>query len=111
VVELSDDELVPAMLRVETVETDTGSVQLRLVGEADISTVPVLRSAIDGALRSAPERLLLDVGELSFIDSSGLAELLAAAHSIGTVVLRDPPAIVRRIVTMSGLDSILRMSP
>jgi anti-sigma B factor antagonist len=46
-------------------------------GELDLATAPALELALDSALGSAP-RVVLDLRELDFIDSSGLRTLLTA---------------------------------
>jgi anti-sigma B factor antagonist len=46
-------------------------------GELDLATAPALETALDGALTEAP-RVVLDLRELDFIDSSGLRTLLSA---------------------------------
>jgi anti-sigma B factor antagonist len=46
-------------------------------GELDLATAPALEAALDRALTAAP-RVVLDLRELEFIDSSGLRALLTA---------------------------------
>jgi anti-anti-sigma factor len=46
-------------------------------GELDLATAPALELALDGALADAL-RVVLDLRELDFIDSSGLRTLLSA---------------------------------
>jgi anti-anti-sigma factor len=60
----------------------------RLVGELDMSTVPVAQERLRDGLRRAGE-LILDTSELSFIDAQGLRMLIALgeeAVSAATVV-------------------------
>lgn len=54
-----------------------GRVQVRLSGELDLSTVPLLRAAV-AALPAAPA-LELDLAPLTFCDSQGLLVLLDTA--------------------------------
>ena len=46
-------------------------------GELDLATAPALEHALDGAMGEAA-RVVLDLRELDFIDSSGLRTLLSA---------------------------------
>ena len=51
--------------------------RIRPFGELDVATAPLLRAELD-ALRNAGHRhLIVDLGRLSFIDSSGLRCILA----------------------------------
>jgi anti-sigma B factor antagonist len=58
---------------------DTGGVAvLALSGELDILRTPRLRVAINEALRARPAALVIDLCEVSFVDSTALALLLNA---------------------------------
>lgn len=46
--------------------------QIAVAGELDISSVVEVRRVTENALRGNPETLLLDLGELTFCDSSGI---------------------------------------
>lgn len=85
-----------------------GSSQLALAGELDLSTVEELSAALNELV---PEggRIVLDVSELSFMDSTGLRVLLDVATRLregGTVVLRGPQDQVRRVIEISGVESV-----
>ena len=58
---------------------DAGGPRIALRGELDIATAPRLQEAIDDALAAAPARLVLDLRELSFLDSSGLRLFIVLA--------------------------------
>jgi anti-sigma B factor antagonist len=62
-------------------ETREGAVhRLTPVGELDLATAPVLESAFDDALRDADaEMIVVELTELSFIDSTGI-HLLMRMH-------------------------------
>jgi anti-anti-sigma factor len=70
---------------------------LKLAGELDLATVPQLKEALRDFAPTDPVRL--DLGELTFLDSTGLHAILALARSRrgdGSVVLVDAsPAVVR----------------
>jgi anti-anti-sigma factor len=55
-----------------TSEFQPGGARLHLTGELDIATAPALEAAVDAALKRGAQRLLLDLSDLSFVDSSGL---------------------------------------
>jgi anti-anti-sigma factor len=56
----------------------TGLVAVR--GEIDLSSVDRIRRAIDAALSSRPETVVLDLSEISFCDSSGIHLVVTAHH-------------------------------
>jgi len=45
------------------------------------------------------------------MDSSGVALLLTVAGQVPSLEIRQPPAIVRRVVELTGLATILPMTP
>lgn len=77
-------------------------------GELDASTVPGLARH----LTIAPGSLVvLDLCELSFIDSSGLGAIHAARHRAlndgGNLVVCRPNPMVYRILEITGLDILV----
>lgn len=55
-----------------------GAVTLVIAGEIDQGNVAVLRAAVDEALATGPGRLRLDLSGVTFLDSMGVAALVAA---------------------------------
>lgn len=104
-----DDDAISA--RFERVGDETGECVLHVSGEVDLSNAALLRQAIAGFLVSAPTRLVVDVHELTFMDSSGLAVLLQAATKVEAVVVRRPRDVVRRLLETTGVTHILQMEP
>ncbi len=84
---------------------------IRLSGELDMISVERVRAVIDKALAGQNERLIFDVSELEFMDSSGIALLISVTRKVPAVEVRNPTAIVRRIIELTGLTEILRMTP
>lgn len=86
-------------------------------GELDLSNVGTLSGVLDDLYREGAETIVLDLGLLDFIDSSGLA-LLVLSHkrfnlSGGDCCLRLLPAqadSVRRTFALTGLDEGLPFS-
>jgi anti-sigma B factor antagonist len=69
----------------------TGSgahVRLRAIGEIDSSSAPALRTELATALDLAPAELLLDLCDVTFLDSAGLSVLAAAHRRAGTAGVR-----------------------
>jgi anti-sigma B factor antagonist len=51
-------------------------------GEIDVSSVGAFRNALSEATRAGVDRLVIDLSEVSFIDSSGLGALLEAHNRL-----------------------------
>lgn len=83
---------------------------VRLSGAIDLTSAPELRGVLDDAIERGAERIVLDVAEVDFIDSSGLAVIALVAERLGNVELRHPIAIVRRIIEVTGLSAIIEVS-
>ena len=61
------------------IEEHAGAAVVIPTGELDLATAPVLEAALAKAFASeGPPRVVLDLRELEFIDSSGLRTLLTA---------------------------------
>jgi anti-anti-sigma factor len=86
-------------------------IRLRLVGELDIATAPVLTERLN---RLPLDALVvrLDLSELEFIDSSGLHVLLEATRDSGGLVEVDPHVApqVRRLLELTHTDRLIGAS-
>ena len=99
----------PVEIRVRSLDA---TVTVALVGELDDAAVPsveasILRAAVDHAAR----RLRLDLGGLTFIDSSGLAMLIRIERRSGENGFRfsvvEPSEAVRTRLDRTGLLTLL----
>jgi anti-sigma B factor antagonist len=95
--------------RVE-IEELGGDVRAAVVtGELDQATVPELKQALEPAIDAGSGSLLVDLSDCAFIDSSGLAALLATRERITATAGRAfavccPDTQVRRLLEITGLD-------
>jgi anti-anti-sigma factor len=71
--------------------------RLKLHGEADISTVSILRIALQGLEGD----FTLDLSELTFMDSSGLHAIMDGRRGI-TVTLVGVRPIIMRVLEVAG---------
>lgn len=88
------------------VRVDVGSRVAWLRGELDLSTEERLAAALEPLLAAAGD-VVLDMGEVTFVDSTGLRRLLSIAQAIGPacrVTLRGPRRTVVRLLEISGLE-------
>jgi anti-sigma B factor antagonist len=77
---------------------------LHLAGELDLATAPQLDEAISSTVA---EHLVLDLSDLSFIDSSGISLLVVAIGDERPVTLRNPQPTVSRVLELTGLDHLV----
>lgn len=94
---------------------DGTTVELRLQGELDVASADTLRRNIGAAITDHdPHRLLLDLSELSFADSSGLSAIVWA-HKVMSergrqLSLHHPQASVLRVLHLTGLHTRLHVT-
>jgi anti-sigma B factor antagonist len=89
----------------------SGTPTLKLIGELDLGSVGPIRTACDALIAHRPTRVIVDLSELRFMDSSGLSLLLAVADRVAEVELREPSALIRKIIDVTGLSTIFVMTP
>lgn len=99
----------PAEFSATVVDGDPPVVEV--AGEIDLATAGELGAALEPLLASGDGPVVIDVGGVSFIDSSGLAVLAHAAASGRPVVLRHPSKIVVRVIETTGLDQVITLEP
>ena len=89
-------------------EQRNGCRTLAVSGEVDLATAPGLRRELETLIAEAHSPAGLDLSAVTFIDASGLSELVTAkrkvAHTDVEFVLVDPSAPCRRILEVTGLD-------
>jgi anti-anti-sigma factor len=84
---------------------------IKLSGELDISNADAFRSKVEEVVAANPQRLIFDLSELTFMDSSGIAVMVYAANNIDSIALHHPSDIIRRVVEATGLSEILQIDP
>ena len=84
-----------------------GAAVLSLTGELDLSTIHGVRQTADTLVGQDPDRLLIDLSEVTFMDSSGIALLLWIAKRIPRTELRNPSTLIRQVLEMTGLTETL----
>ena len=92
---------------VQEVVEQNGAVVVRLAGELDLYNSEVVRDALTEAAGRSPERIVVDLGEVSFLDSTALGVLIEARgklHDRRSFLLAAPGLEARRALEVSGLD-------
>lgn len=104
----------PSPFTIEPLDAPDGVVALRLEGELDLATGAGVREAIDAALAAGTTGLLLDLEEVTFMDSSMLRELLRAQGELrsrgGPVVLMAPRPAVLRLLELTGTAALFAVA-
>ena len=93
-------------------EVKGNGLVVRLRGELDHSAAERLRGELDGLIeRTRAKRLLLDMSELDFMDSSGIGLIIGRyklmARRGGSVAVVGSNERVDRIFNMAGLYSLV----
>ncbi len=83
-----------------------GAAVVRLAGELDLYNAETVRNALAGAAADGPARVVIDLSQVEFIDSTALGVLIEARSKLGTtgLVLAAPQISTRRALAVSGLD-------
>ena len=95
------------MARVSFSQSD-GLLCAYLSGEIDHHSAQSLRQQIDSRLMDgAPDRLILDFAEVSFMDSSGLGLILGRMKKMrgtgGSLTVQHPPEQIKKMLELAGV--------
>jgi anti-anti-sigma factor len=92
-----------------------GFLLVTVHGVIDFWSVEPLREQLDAALRREPPQLVLDLNDVSFVDSTGLGLLLSlhrgAAAGGGWLHLARPRPQLHRLLRTTALDSYFHLYP
>jgi anti-anti-sigma factor len=98
--ELEDSQIVP------------GTALVVCRGRLNMAAAPELRKYLDEVFEDGSNRLVLDLSETSFIDSSGLGALIGALKRArsrgGDLRIAAPSEQVRMVLGLTNLDRVLR---
>ncbi len=91
--------------------TDTSTTVLRPTGRINMVAAPALKILIEETVASGRTRIVVDLGEVSFIDSSGLGALISglktARQAGGDLRLAAVPEQVLTVLRLTNLDRVL----
>jgi anti-sigma B factor antagonist len=99
----------PGQLAVD-VAGGSGEYEMRLRGELDMSTAPLLREEFQRLSAEVAPRVTVDLSGLGFVDSTGLSVLISALKRFraegGDMVLRAPTPSILRVLEITGLTEV-----
>ena len=88
--------------------------RVEVTGELDAYTAPQLRSFVDELLGRGGTRVVVDLSQTLFVDSTGLGVLIGAARKCeargGELSLDAPTPQVYRVLQMTGLSETLSVT-
>lgn len=93
---------------------DAGVLEIKLVGEIDHHSAVNVRSDIDALIFDClPQKVVLDLSEISFMDSSGLGLIMGRYALIkelgGVLTLRAPTVAVMKILSLAGMERMIKI--
>jgi len=90
------------------IELRDGERSARMTGELDLSAYDTAMASLAGLFES-PGDVVLDVSDLTFIDSSGIRLFILLHQSLGQqgrLVLKSPTPHVAGILQIAGLEGL-----
>jgi len=95
-------------------ERDRSNV-LPLKGEIDLHVSPSVTASLNSMIEKKPQRLVVDLSDVTYIDSAGLAALIGAMQKVegygGKFLLAGLQETVRSIFEISRLDQVFQIFP
>jgi anti-anti-sigma factor len=96
----------------DTTERGSGSWHLLARGELDVASADQLAQALDPLIDGGATLVVLDLTDVSFLDSSGLRTIVRAATALeerdGRLVIDGASPAVARVLEVTGLLERLR---
>lgn len=101
--------------RLTAQHTDGDLALAHIAGDLDIATAPHLRAQALALIEQGHRHLILDLGDVTFCDSSGFNALVGifrcAKTANGTLVLAAVPNRLQRMLDLTGLGALLPAHP
>ena len=91
----------------------SGAPGVLLRGAMDLGTASRLAAVLDAAIRESRGAFVLDLCDVTFLDSSGVSVLVRARAVLGreerALLIICPPGPARRIFELAGIDDLLEL--
>ncbi len=88
---------------------DDGVATVTVQGEIDLSTVGTFSECLGGVARQNPQRLVINLAGVDFLDSSGLHAFVRVRRELPErcpIILRSPQHQIRRVFDVTGLSPV-----
>jgi len=87
------------------------TMYINLIGELDTGSADYVRDEMDKFIQSKIDRLIVDLSELEFMDSTGVGVLLGRYKKLKAknvpIFLASPHKCVDKVLTLSGVYNIM----
>jgi anti-sigma B factor antagonist len=94
---------------------DSRTAVLRPTGRLNMVAAPALKSLVEENVAAGRDRVVIDLTEVVFIDSSGLGALIAGLKATrqagGDLRIAHVPEQVMTVLRLTNLDRVLRGHP
>jgi anti-sigma B factor antagonist len=94
-----------------TVTSSERETIVALVGEIDLACDERLRQVLTDVVAGHPARIVVDLTDVAFLDSTGIRQLVIAANAASEfgcrLVVRHPTATIERTLEICGLRDLL----
>lgn len=102
---------IPAAALVASVSTVGTATIVRLRGEADVFTLPVVVDALARAIADSEGPVIVDLADTGFIDTGAVRAIARAWQFLDdrqrTLTLRSPSRMAARVLGLLGLSHLL----
>jgi anti-sigma B factor antagonist len=92
--------------------TDIRTAVLQPTGRLNMVAAPAFKNLVEETVSSGQTRIIVDLGEVTFIDSSGLGALIAGLKATrqagGDLRIAAVPEQVMTVLRLTNLDRVLR---
>jgi len=110
-----DPHRPPPAFKLEREPAPDGVVLLAMAGEIDLATSGHFRESVEVALGAGSQAMVLDMAEVTFMDSTMLRELLRAHKDLdasgGRLVLAAAQPAIRRLLELTGTTGLFELVP
>ena len=94
---------------------ETGIIVISLSGRLDAAASPTVKEALQELIDEDQPKLIMDLQQVPFIDSSGLSSLVSALRTVrekgGDIVLSGVQSQARTIFHLTMLDRVFSIQP
>lgn len=98
---------------IDVTQTD-GAAVVHVTGELDLATAPRLREEFVRLMDGGVRTVTVDMAQLAFIDSTGLAVLVSALKRLreygGDLALQSPNPGAMKVFEITGLTKVFAIS-
>jgi anti-anti-sigma factor len=88
-----------------------GKIVIGVVGEIDLATAPEVAGAVSEALATGTPEIVVDLSQVSFLDSSGIRALVESHHAANEagarLSVRGAQSWVAKVLNITGVGALL----